>query len=274
MKIYWPMDCSSGVEDDPAEDECDIGGDEIGTVCENYSLSVRKKTGFTINETDLRTNNMNLDELAAINILRKTKELDEFWSKYMIAVIDASAGVNQLNDMYTVSGTETLIPAYAWNADLLGYLAMCMEVNRFSASYALSGRNLWLQKWNLDRESNLPESAAASGKLAELPMFFDLFNIESVIGRKKTYLINKNAVALVTKNYYGDTPIQVDNPSHKRYSAASLALPGVRYDWFYKTSCTAGKVKHHWTVRTKGGGFTHPTICNGQTNGIIALRCV
>lgn len=274
IRVMWLTDCN---DDDAADcsNECNTGGQEIDDRCQDYALDMCLTKGFNVREKIFRSSTWDFQEVIARSFLLKMKSLDEQIVQTVIAKLDAEyTGVNQAPDPYSVSGRDTIIPAYAWTPELFAYLQQTLILNRMKDAYGLSGSNLFqasqLAKWNTGN-ANGPGTAAAFGSV---PISFDLWNIDSVLGAKKTFFLRPGSVAFVSKNYYGPTPVQMPGSAAKvRYSIASRNLPGVVYDVVMDTACSNDEYTYKWSLFFKGGFFVNPKTCNNENTGILSFKC-
>jgi hypothetical protein len=274
LSLIWHQNCDLTVSD--CSDQCDITGSEAGSVCKEIELTTCKSVGVKVKEFEFRTNVLSKEEVAARQMAEALKTMDEFWAKQVVAFLVANAGTNALTSPYTVSGTVTNIPAANWTANLMGYFALAMAVNKMSNMYMLSGQNLYISEFNAMKEMANADGKGNAAKMQTFKKYFDLFNVDSIAAAKATFLINPNAVALVTKAYYSAVPqeYKMRNNWQMRSSVASPSLPGVMYDVHYTTECSNDEIYHIWEVRTKGGIFLNPLGCDTGRTGILQFNCV
>lgn len=274
MQLVWHQSCDLQVQD--AGDQCDVSGTQAGSLCQNVSLNISKEVKFSIKEMMFRTQALSREEVASRQLAEALKALDEYWAAQVVAQLIANAGTNAQTTPYTVAGTVTNIPAANWTANLMGYFALAMARNKMSNMFMLSGQNLFVAEFNAMREQGNADGKGNVAKMATFKKYWDLFNVDSIVGSPATFLINPNSLALVTKAYYGDVPQEYNgkNIAQKRSSVPSPSLPGVRYDLHYEMSCDSDEILHSWAVRTKGGIFLNPLGCETGRTGILQFLCV
>jgi len=256
--------------------DCTISGSELSTNIETYYLNRERCAEFSVCENDFRDNFFDVDETIAKGFLKASLALDEWWASQVVAVLNANVGVNEVADgKGSVSGTSTyVLPAY-WNAELMAYFARVAKGNRFRMPMLISGANLYEQVWTADLEACCENKQT---KFGTMDICFDLFNIDSTNDPDYvTYMINKGALAFVTKAYYqGKTAA---NPAkymdQYRYSIPSFYLPGVTYDVHYDNECSGcgDFFTHNFKVKTFGDVFVNPVGCTSTRTGILEFIC-
>lgn len=272
IKVTWVQSCDPTVSD--LGDSCEIDGSEAGSFCQNYALNIFKETSFSINENVFRTSTLTREEVVAKEMAVRIKALDEYIARAVVARLELWAGVNALTSPYTVSGTQTTIPAAAMNASLMGYLALAMAVNKMQNMYMLSGSNLFIPNWNAEQEMGNADGKGNASKMQTFKKYFDLFNVDNVTAQQSTFLINPSAVAITNKVRFGTTPeeYKTSNVYQKRYSVNST-LPGIKYDVYYAAVCENDNTIFSWKLVWRGGIFLNPLGCSNNRTGILQFVC-
>ena len=272
IDVAWINACD--VEDDSCVD-CTIEGTELSTNVEEYYLNRERCSTIKIGEDAFRTNLVNYEDVLAKGLLKASLALDEWWAGQTVAVLNANLGVNESDGgKGNVAGTTTyVLPAY-WNADIMGYFARVAKLNRFNSPMLISGLNLYESIWTAEWEKCCENGI---GKFGTMDFCFDLFNIDSVNDPDLiTYMINKGALAFVTKCYYGAN--SAANPvkmmDQWRWSMPSFSLPGVCYDVHYENNCDDGDFfTHEFKLKTFGDIFLNPVGCTSTRTGILEFEC-
>ena len=276
VKVHWINSCATTVEDCSVDDDCTVGGPELGTDSKTYAISICKKYGFTVDEMSFRTQDYSMEEVVAKGFLKADKALSETIAASGIAKVEAFKGTNLVTDgVGTVNGTttETDIAAADWNERLFAYLYRVGIQNQLSNPFLLSGTNLFEDRLvTMLAEKNADgKGAAALYKL--MRTYFDLFNIDAANSPDlKSYVINRGAVAFASKAYYGAAPTVYKDQD--RYSIASRNLPGVRFDVHYTNRCDGNSYKHDFTIKANYDYFLNPTGCDAGRTGILAFNKV
>lgn len=276
VKLEWiemcdltPVDCDT---------TCDFtGGDEAGATCVEYEITGCKEVRFTIKDGVFRTSMFNKEQVVAKAFVKAMKALDEHIAKSAISAIDTYVGTNSYTGgIGTVVGTNTTIPASLMNADAFAYLVHTAILNQINNPYMLSGSNFFEANWIADANSARPNEAGNVAKLNTFRKYFDLFNLDALVG-KKSYLIDKGAVAIVSQAYYGEAPMPMGMGSSKiRWSVPSANLPNVRYDVYYEAICVdRDNTEHAYTMVARHDTLQNPVnSCTPTQTGILSFECV
>lgn len=279
IRIWWLSDCSETVsdcEDDP--DNCDWTGDEVSQKCEDYALDICINTKFSIEDMVFRTNEATADEALAIALARRLKILDEELTKRVTAKLATFVGTNQYTGgIGTVSGVNTYIKASSWGPDMYGYFGMVQILNKFANPFMIHGSNLFQANWQANYNALNQNQKDGAAKLNTMRSYWDLFNVDTINAPDSvSYMIDKGAVAFVSKNRY-----QVNTPKvyqfGQRFAIESKALPGVIYDVYYKERCATvngeEKIYHDYKLIARAGVFLNPFGCNEDVTGVLKFVC-
>lgn len=274
IEVGWINACD--VSADSCSD-CTISGNELSTNIEEYTLEREQCAEFYVKENDFRNNFFDYTDVIAKGLLKASLELDEYWAGQSVAVLNANVGVNESDGgKGSVSGTTTyVLPAY-WNADLMGYFNRVAIQNRFNRPMLISGLNLYESIWNAEWEKCCENGI---GKFGTMDFCFDLFNIDSANDPDyMTYMLNKGALAFVTKaQYAGSTAANpVKYMDQYRWSMPSYGLPGVTYDVHYSNECNSNYGDFHvhsFKLKTLGDIFLNPVGCTSTRTGILEFQC-
>jgi hypothetical protein len=156
----------------------------------------------------------------------------------------------------------------------MAYFIMTQVKNKLGNTFLLSGDLLWTAQWKAAMEQANADGKGAANKFGALPIYHDLFNIDSVIG-KKLLMISPDSYALVTKTRYPDTPQPVmPGVNQARFTVGSPSLPGVRYDLIYAPVCSSDDIKHNFKLIARYDMFLNPIGCNLQRSGFLGFKCV
>ena len=274
IKVVWVDDCDTEAPS-ACTDQCVIEGDEAGASCVEYGLTQCIQKEYKTTREQFKGLNLELEEVVAIQLLKKMKLMDEALAVAGIEFLDFNSGVNKYPGEFSNSGGNvTLIPPAAWNEDLFGYLMAAGEINMLPNMKMLSGVELRRLFWKLQAESSAPGGQAALNKIAGFSNpYFDLFKLQLTTGAKTTFLWNPNSVALVTKTYNDGTPRVRQNPWQMAVTIPSYNIPGVSYDWTYMPSCSGNDWTDAWRLQVKFDYFLNPIGCDSEKTGIIQLEC-
>lgn len=279
VTLYWNDMCDTTTT--ACSDDCTVGGTKPGTVCQDYSLNICRDVDFSVDEKAYRAIAPTFEEAVAKSMLIRMKALDEYVTSRAVTALDAGKGVNQYTGgKGTVAGFATTIPAAYWNASLFGYLSLVAKVNKFTSPYLISGTNLYEASFNATANSGNDNGKGALALFKTMPIYFDVNNIDGVQGQV-TYLVNRNALAFVSKTYnnWGSTDQRANkyggtgSTAGFRYQVESKNLPGVFYDVIYKIACSGNEITHNFKIQFNGGIFRNPVGCNLNNTNILELTC-
>jgi hypothetical protein len=276
LTVLWVEDCSTGVEDcdGDGEDDCDFTGPEAEAKSTDYALDICGTVKFSIEENMFRTSELEKEEVLAIQMMARLKEMDEYLTQKAAAKLNTFAGVNQYEGgIGTVDGVTTYIEANYWTPDMFGYFGMVQTMNKLRNPFMIHGSNLYLTKWQADKNVSNPTGSADVLKINSMRNYWDLFNIDTINDPDKvSYMIAKGAVAFANKAYY---PLNAPRVYQfgKRWSIESKSLPGVFYDVFYKERCVGEKIYYDFKIKVKAGVFLNPNGCNDEVTGVLKFVC-
>ena len=168
-------------------------------------------------------------DVIAKGMLKQKKELEEKMAAKAVALTVAKAGVNA--DTYgengsVVVGTNTTIPAVYWTPNLFPYFQQEAELNRFSAPYLITGRNLYLQRLQAipnQANANQKSEGVANGLIETA---YDPFTFGRLALDKVTLLIDAGAIAFAARNVYSRSLVDV-MANTQVFSTPSISFPGV-----------------------------------------------
>ena len=277
IKVYWVDDCDDA---DPVActDQCTIDGDEIGDNCQDYELTECFEKSFKVTEERFRRSLLSKEEVVARAMLKKLKLMDEFWAAKAIAFFEVAAGVNSFPGQYTVVGTNTYIPATAWNPDIFGYIDTALWMNKLGLSRILSGTLLKQYMWKIVKEVSNPTGEAEASKMNSMGVpYFDR-RLDTILGEKALFLFDGNSVAMGTKarhSIYGDEGRKIDTPDGMQHwmTIKSNSLPGVVYDLAYQEICSGNDISHLWKIKTRGDIWLNPLGCDNNRTGVLKFVC-
>lgn len=274
VRVIWVNPSAQAAEDD--DDDCDVGGDELHSDKKDYSLTVGKKWGFTVDEKVWRTNNFSMEDAVAKGFLQADKELSNAVCAHIVARIESFKGVNPVTDgVGTPVGSETEISATDWNERLFAYLYRVGLLNQFGNPFLLSGSNLFEERIITLLAAKNANGVGAAELYKLIRTYFDIFNVDTILSPdQKTYMINRGAIAFASKSYESATPKVYTGAGLTRYSIASRNLEGVRFDVTYTNRCTSNTMKHDFTVRAKFDTFLNPLGLDATRTGVLSFKKV
>lgn len=281
VTLYWPEFC--GATTQACTTDCTPGGTKPGTSCKDYTLEMCREAVFSVDHIKYRAVATTFEEALAVSMMANMQALDEWIAQQAISKLHLNKGVNQFTGgVGTVAGFSTTVPAANWNANLMSYFSLVSKKNKFNSPYLLNSTNLYQAYENAQDNAANANGAGAKNAFSKLKMYFDIFNMSTVLGSDSySFLVNKNALAFVSKNYWNwaGTDGQseqfggVGSSAGKRYKIASLNLPGVFYDVVQKTSCSGSEITEDFKLSFNGDIFVNPVPCNPNNIGILEFLC-
>jgi len=271
IKVYWPTACSLEVAD--CSNDCTLEGTEAGSDCEEYIIGECKTITFKVAEKELRSNFLNKEDIIAKQFLRAEKSFLEYLAGQSVAFIDANAGTNQMTGFQgTVAGTTTSIGASNWNEDLFAYFNQAATMNNFTNPFMLSGSLLFQANYrNMVMAGKDTEYAAKYAMFETLKKYFDQYNVDRInTPSKRAYLIDRGALAFVSKIYYPD---MVQYHDDTRYSQAFAAIPSLSYDVITTNRCVENEIWHYFRLQMNYDYFLNPLGCNSDITGVLKFEC-
>lgn len=276
VKVWWPDMCAGAVEDN--DDSCEFTGDEISTECKDYEFTkTDQKRSFTIDD-NLCGNEAQFEDLIAKGLLRIATDHDNAIETYVINGLDGMAGTNQYDSdsRGDVVGTTTYVAPEYWGPGLMSYFAKVAAVNNIPNSCMFSGENMYDVTYNAQANQQNSDQKDQIAKLNAFDWSFDLFNMDTLLGAKKTLMVSPDAYVFDSYHKF-KTPTEFTNGADvKRFNFPSPNLPGVIYDVIYRTVCKNGgdDTIHHFKMVARYELFGAPiSSCNTGQTGIIAFEC-
>ena len=282
-KAVWMADCDDDEPEDCDGNECSVSGPEIGTQCAEFDLTECFSKSFSVSERKGRElgPTWNFDEEVAINMAKKLKLMDEFWSKKGVQAMDAMAGTNLYTDRFSQSGGDTVIPAPAWSPDLFNYFTVVKNMNKLPSMKLFLAGTMQEALIKAELESGTEQGKANVRKVGQLgKVYSDYFLAQSVIGSKAAFLVSPSALAVVTKAYYSIYGAGMEGIADGKktiYYTVTSPNSGITYDVIYQVACVAvnGTTDwvHSWKISTKGNVLTNPGFCNASRTGVLKFLC-
>lgn len=278
VTLIWLNACA--VDDAAVGDDCAITGPELTSDGEDYALDIFRKTSFSVKEIQARTDQFTLQQQIARGMLQCDKVLSEYVAEQCVAKLESYRGTNTYltpvgSDVWTASGSDTEIPADQWTTSLMPKLSLAARKNKFMNPALISGEALWYMNEeaqnNQGNDTGKGDAVRMAGKYFSRK-YFDPIKIDEVnSGTIKAYMVDRGAMALVTKTHYTPVPTLYHNPWQQRYSMPSKNLPGISWEVIYTQSCTSGEITHVWQFKVNMGIFLNPTGCTSANTGVMSF---
>lgn len=271
FNLYWEELCSTGVQ--ACDDSCDISPATADLVeCVEYQISECVQKDFAVKEKDYEC----LGGTALFNetvAMRMAKDelamIQESIIPTLIAKLEAMSGENLYDQEYTVSPTETTIPAAAWNSHLLSYFKLVEQFNKYGNGVVLSGNT----GFGRDIMNNMMAGSEEARLFAERGIYLDMYNILTNSGAANTYLFDADRLAFVSTNFNDSTSPSIAYPDGEAWSTwyrESSIIKGLKIDVHHKVKCADDRhVTHIFKQKIRWDLFEAPQdLCDNSPNAV------
>ena len=92
IKVKVTFIDACGITAKDCDNSCDLSEDELSTGAKEYEPNICKKSGFSVNETKLRTNDYGQSEVVMEGLAASVKALDEFWAQQILVKLKMFSG--------------------------------------------------------------------------------------------------------------------------------------------------------------------------------------
>lgn len=265
-------------------DECTLNGDPIQDDKKEYAATHGYFDQFSVTDDDCNGKFAYEEKVA--------KGLQDCFKNILTranASVVAFLAANLQNNAYAtgvgdVVGDLTYIDSEHWTPDLMGYFKLVQRLNKISNRVMLSGTNFFESYFNAGFEnlnSNERDRIAKYNHFQK--WYWDVENLDTVLGAPSTLMFDAGAVGMFTKNWYEMTPKQIA-PNKTIYSMALNDMffrnggsdspfmfdIEVQEDCLQKGVEQAGRMvkKETWRVKMQYGLIYSPEDCGGNS-GIL-----
>lgn len=271
-RIAWLNNCDISVED--CTDTCTFTGVEADALKKDISIDQCKQSTFSVKLDEWRDNLFGMSDAVAVNLNKVMVSQLEYVAQQAVVFLNAQDGTNEYTNggAWTVDSSGTTIPSSAWDTTgIFGKLRTAAIKNRFTNPYLITGENLDYLMYMSETSQANGEGKGDARRIAQMPVYFDLFNVDTVNEDVlATYLLNRGAVAFLSKGYYPTTP-QVLDGNHTRFSVRNRFFPQLIHDVERRVACDTGVWAEHWKVKARFDFELNPLGCTATRTGIIKL---
>lgn len=286
VRINW-LDKTNIVATDlgtNAGNNCDLDEPLMDAAGKAYKLDTFLKSGFSVNEDQMKDGIYNTDEAIAGGLLAAMKALDEKVCAKMMAKADSYAGMNRYLGPYTQTGGQTMVPAANYNAPFFAYLAQASILNRMRNSFLIDNGSLFQAKTIADASAANLDGKGTANLFASKQIYFDLFNMAAAGLTTDTLMINRGALAFAFRTKFQMVPRELAGKVNQtRYCVESPNLPGVMYDAYYTMKCVVNadatsdrygedEIVHVWRFVFRGALFLNPEGVGTGNTGVLAFN--
>lgn len=259
---------SCGVVAQDCTSNCDLTEAELESGSKEYAIDLCKRTGFSVDAEKSRTNEYEVEEIAARGTASAIKALDEWLAQQVIIKMKAFSGVNVAPSPFTYDNVDrsTDVPASAYNIKLIPNLLQQATLNKMGNPYFVDNGSLYLEYMNAQLDGDNLDGKGDANRMRALKMYFDQFNFPATGVAEDTFMISPGAIAMMVKPRHSDTPELIGGKVQQtRYTVNSIALPGVKYDVYYELACKVVNGKDHlfhtWRFVANAGIWLNPEGC-------------
>jgi hypothetical protein len=272
-RIAWIANCDIEVEELVTTD-CTFSGPEADTYRKDLVIDQAKQSTFSVPLDAWRDNLFGFADALAVNLLTVMKKQAEAVNAYGVTVINASLGVNEYDNMgqWTIAGTDTSIPGEQWQStSIMGKFMIAGDRNDILNPILLSGENMAELAYMARTSAGNGEGSGDFRRINELRIFNDIRGVDGGnAGALRTYMIERGALAFLSKGYYPVTP-EVINGDFTRFQVRNRFVPELVHDVETHTSCVSGVWKQHWKVIPRYKIELNPTGCVGTRTGLLGF---
>jgi hypothetical protein len=262
-KVFMNWITTDAIVEEAITPNCDLVEPKLDASATPFDLSMEFRTGFSIDEDEMKDTIYSPEELVANGMLKALQVMDEGYAKRAIAKLDAFAGTNAFLNGNVFANGQTTVAANLYNEKLFSYLVRAAEMNRLRNYYILDSGELFDLKFMAEINKENGEGKGLANLLNQFDISFDMVNFAKAAVTTDTLVVDRNSVAFVTRNRFQNTVPQ-GKVGQQRYKIASKALPGVFYDVYYKETCIAVGNKDHivetFRLQTEGDLLKAPEI--------------
>lgn len=256
---------------------CAIDGDPVKSTAVEYTLDLCRKVDFSVDETELRGNTYDMQQVAAKAQAKALKALDEYLNTQTLLRLKQFAGVNVAPSPYVFNAANmtTQVPYAAYQSPkIVTQMLRQAYMNKMGTPYYIDNGSLWDAWQDAKFDSGNGEGKGNAARIAQLAMYFDLFGFAKAGLQEDTFMISNGAVAIGTRVTHSDTPVEMlGNVQQTWYTVSSPTLPGVKYDVFYTYRCdnVGGKahIVHAWRYELNAGIWKNPNGCPVTIGGQV-----
>lgn len=272
-RIVWLDNCDIAV-DESCSNDCTFTGVEAASYKKDLSIDQCIESTFSVKMDAWRDNAFAMSDAVAVNLNKVMVAHLENVTQKGIAFLNSNGGTNVYTNggSWTVDASGTSIPAAQWDSTaIFGALVRTAKKNKFNNPYLISGENLDQLFFMSQTSAMNGEGKGDANRIAQMKAYFDLFNVDDVNDPDLvTYIMNRGAVAFLSKGYYGNAP-QVLDGNMTRFSVTNRFFPQLVHDVEKYNACTGGVWSEHYKVITRFDFELNPLGCTAARTGIMRL---
>lgn len=278
IAVKWADWCDDTATTSTNADTCSNGDcDEPDPKTKTYANNTFLEDCYSIREEDYQTSVLDLSDQIAKGQAAKLRNIIELLNTKVIAIADANTGVNPLagQDPFGVMvDGDTPVMKQNFNIETLYPAWMEMLVMlRSSNNFILDGRNLFQAKILAEAAKLNADGKIDSALFDMFPYYNDLLGFNRADVLNKTYIIDKGAMAVQSRQKWSKAPEPISN-DRIRWSMKIPGYPGLGLDVIYQQTCVDGSEIFTWKYKFRGLIAVNPITCDEGNTGIWSFTNV
>lgn len=261
----------------------------VGAETESASMTLANNLGwmesFKVLGSDCKDAFSVVDKIAHLMTV-KMANLEEKINLAAIAFLMANEQAVADPLTYTETGNVVNVPEGAWTPAFLAEIAVMSKLSKLYNPFIISGSNLYVANFLADYRSASSPSVDAVLKSGPFDIYFDIQNIDTVVGAKATFLVDPSSYVFWPSNQYENMapePFSNGSTLYKwRQRAPRLqyndngSLKPVYFDVESQEACeVVGGVKYTnyvFNIFFRGGLQLGPQVCDASATGILQFN--
>jgi hypothetical protein len=280
---------TSAIGEVSASTDCTTpGGNESETVGTNYDSEILGHFAGTAKDSRCNNELSFIDESA--NVIRRLIAAQR--KKLNTTIISRLAAGAQENIDANIDATwdattdapAILVPSADFTWDSLGEFLAVAANNKFEETLMLSGRNFYNDWWKANFERLNADGPAGFAAYQASGIFFDLRDLDTALGYKGTFAIDRNSYIFWNTMYSTPTPTQISETkwvwtvadpelSYVKNGVLTPVMYEIEMDKTCSARTTLGKLQftYKFYLRLIGGFKLAPTGPNDET-GVLLFK--
>lgn len=270
-RVYWQNACNIAVAN--RTDECLAATTELTDDSEDYTISQSKEASFVTSFKTFRDKPHNLNQTVALGLMQCMKVLDEHLNAQYLSFLAANNGAHEYSlPVGAADGSDVWeIASPDFTSDRFADFLLSSKFSRYTVPFLLHGLNYYTDFVKASEYRANGEGKGEANMFGLIPNVWDPIGLSAASIPNETFLVNAAAGALLTGNWYDQSPMQMAG-NHRVYSMPSKNLPGVRYDIHEIETCSSDDFVLSYKVQAYYEFVVNPLGCTATRTGILQFR--
>ena len=171
------VDPCGAVVRDCSTSSCEITESVLSSDRLDLEPNICKEIGFSINEEELRTNQLDFADFYASGVSTRLNALDEYLSTHVLAGLKASAGTNVSPEPYVWDNAQktTNVASANYNLDLIPDMVNDSMLNKMGSVYFIDNGSLWKDFFKANINSGNGEGKGDKAMTDVVKMYFFVY---------------------------------------------------------------------------------------------------